>query len=63
MLRLFNFQLNAEKKDYLNYLGYSEKTGYVFVVIFSFLSILMNMIFIINYFLKKLFNKKIKKVQ
>ena len=62
MLRLFNFQLNTEKKDYLNYLGYSEKTGYVFVVIFSFLSILMNMIFIINYFLKKLFNKKIKKV-
>jgi hypothetical protein len=62
MLRLFNFQLNAEKKDYLNYLGYSEKTGYVFVVIFSFLSIIMNMIFIINYFLKKLFNKKIKKV-
>ena len=44
-----------------DYMGYSKKTSYIFVIIFSFLSILMNMIFIVNYLLKKFINKAIKK--
>ena len=62
MEKIFNSQFNTEKGDYLNYLGYSEKTGYIFVLIFSIFSILMNIIFILNYILKKLFNKKLKKI-
>ena len=54
--------LEQGKPNYLDYMGYSEKTGYVFVVIFSFLSILMNLIFILNYLLKTLINKKQKKI-
>ena len=54
--------LDEGKPNYLDYMGYSEKAGYVFVVIFSFLSILMNLIFILNYLLKKLINKKQKKI-
>ena len=51
-----------ENKNNLNYMGYSEKSGYIFLVIIIFLSILMNMIFIINYLLKKLINKNQKKI-
>ena len=49
----------AISTDYSNkdYIGYSKTTGYVFVLLFSCLSITMNMIFIVYLFLKKYKNK------
>ena len=44
----------TEEGDYNDYMGYSEKTGYIFVVIFSILSIIMNLSFIIVYIFSKL---------
>lgn len=52
----------TEEGDYNDYMGYSEKTGYIFVVIFSILSIIMNLSFIIVYILRKSNNKKEKKI-
>lgn len=46
--------------DDKDYIGYSKTTGYVFVLIFSCLSIIMNMIFVIYLLLKK-FKTKVKK--
>ena len=53
---------NFTSNNYSNYIGYSERTGYIFVFIFSLLSIIMNMIFIIYLFLKKIKNKNQKKI-
>ena len=57
-----NIAYNDNNSDFSSdYMGYSNSIGYVFVIIFSFLSILMNMIFIVNYLLKKMINKNRKK--
>ena len=54
--------MTDKSSNYMENMGYSEKAGYIFVVIFSFLSILMNMIFIINYLLKSSVNKEKRKI-
>ena len=54
--------MTDKSSNYMENMGYSEKAGYIFVVIFSFLSILMNMIFIINYLLKNSVNKEKRKI-
>ena len=51
---------NSNDYSYKDYIGYSKTTGYVFVLIFSCLSITMNMIFII-YLLLKIFKNRAKK--
>ena len=55
------FYLRFNQEEHSNYIGHLEKGGYIVISIFSFLSILMNMIFIINYIIKKMVNKKQKK--
>ena len=53
---------NSTNDSFKDYIGYSKTTGYVFVLIFSCLSITMNMIFIIYLLLKKFKNKAKKKI-
>ena len=52
--------LNNDTDSYMNNMGYSEDKGYYCIVIFSILSIIMNMIFIVKHLLKMLKNKKEK---
>ena len=52
----------VEEMDYNYYIGYSQNIGYILIVTFIFLSIIMNMIFILNYIVKKFNNKKDKKI-
>ena len=54
-----NSTIPNDDKDYI---GYSKTTGYAFVLVFSCLSISMNMIFIIYLLLKKFKNKAKKKI-
>ena len=54
--------LYNENNNYMENIGYSENKGYYCIVIFSILSIAMNLIFIIKHLLKKLINKKEKKI-
>ena len=51
-----------ETDSYNDNIGYSEIKGYYFILIFSILSIVMNIIFILKYLLEKLINKKRKKI-
>ena len=62
MEKIFNLRFAQTEDKTIYYIGYSEKTGKIFVILLSFLSVLINMIFIINYLLKKLVNKKQKKI-
>ena len=59
MENTFKLRFNLQD-DY--YIGRLQKGGSVLIAIFSFLSIIMNMIFIVHYLLKKWINKKQKRV-
>jgi len=56
-----NLRIIEESQSDTKNMGYFEN-AYIFVVIFSILSVVINMIFIINYILKKCINKKTKKI-